>query len=414
MTTETKTAEKKTFFIPTECVETLAKRIKALSRKAKKLGADLPSFKILDEVTRKVGKVEARFFEVEITGPIVQVSGWNFVASIDHAGEAGNAIRKVPGYEGDVPRKYREGGPTCDHCNLDRRRNDSFLCTDGEGNWKQVGRNCLGDFIGRNPEHLVWGLEFWTGIDSNVQEWSAEGGGRLVYSVRFQDFLSATAYYIRTEGWISVAKARASYDDTCSTASAAWSLATAPADNKWAKSEWARVTDSDRETATEALKWTNETLSDKNRSDYEQNLYIALSKAGVVAKDTGIVASLFLGYNRHIEAEINRKRQAEKSNEYLWTEGERVKDVTLTLISRRSFESDYGSRVLHMFEDEAGNSLKWWGSDYFTDKDGVEADLGDKVSASWTVKKHEEYKNRKITVINRPARKKVFKTEEKE
>ena len=429
---ENATQDVQTFKIPKWNFEVFEKKFESLVRKAKKLGCEEPTFKVIQEVdefrTIDLGgdelgrpyakRMKVRFIEIEISGPSVEVNGWDFVASIEHT-EAGNAIKKVSGYEGDIPVSYREGNPTCDHCKTRRNRKDSFLVTDHNGNWMQVGRTCLGDFLGRDPKNLVFGLGFWSSIrDIQDEEWSF-GGGYCPITVGFGEFITGVYHNVRKHGWLSKSAAYQLYsEEAIPTAQRAWCLTTptmSVKDEAIRLSEYKTIKDEDREKAEKAIYWTRETLSSKDvaqRSDYEQNLFIALSKPSVDHKDSGIVASLVIGYNRSLEDEIKRQEFAKKSNEWIWEEGQRVKDVKLTLVKQRSVESDFGVSVLHMFEDEVGNSVQWWGSAPFDDGEN-EAEIGDTCQASWTVKKYNTYKERKQTQVFRPARKKVIKAEKK-
>ncbi len=430
------------FKIPACNIDLLDKKLKTLQKRATKLGVEKPTYTTLREFDKKIERgvaqdeqtkewyfktVTIRFVEIEVHGPVVQANGWDFVASVEHT-EAGNAVKSTPGgREVEIPIRFREGGPLCEHCNTSRRRKDSFICHNDETDeFKQVGRNCLADFLGRDPANLVWGLSCWDTIGSFGEvdeEFFFSGGGRSEWSFDFVNFMTAVCHFVRKDGWVSRGQARFD-EDAVATAGSAWWLVTPSFDSRESREkqrEWDQVRDEDRVEAANALRWTRKTLGDKestSRTDYEQNLFVALSKPGVVAKDSGIVASLVVGWNRHLERELQRKERekelAEKSNEYLWEVGERVKDIPLRLVRRQSFQSDYGASVLHVFEDENGNCVNWWGGDYFTDKEtGTEAKFGDTCQASWTVKKHEDYKGRKQTTVFRPARQKVIPQETK-
>jgi len=171
------------------------------------------------------------------------------------------------------------------------------------------------------------------------------------------------------------------------------------------------ITDKHVELAEQMLGSTLASLDLKgcsDRSDFEQNLYIALKKDHVNRKTAGIVASLVAGWQREVAKVTQAKEDAKKSNEFILEVGERT-NLTLTLTYQRSFPGDFGARVLHHFEDDKGNLVVWWGGDYFSDSgaSATVADIGDKVSANWTVKKLETYKGRKQTVVTRPAKKEV-------
>lgn len=442
--------ENREFRFPADRLETLDKEISKLARRARKIGAVEPTYTVLchfDRVWLKTDKLidtdeqgaividpenvkrRGRFVSVRINGPVITVDGWTFAATVEHT-EAGNAIKRAPywmGVEVDIPHGYREGAPHCDHCNTIRRRKDSFLVTDGNGGWKQIGRNCLADFLGRDPRTAAWSVMFWETVAGSCADPEDMGwggcGGSLPVCHPFNEFVMATFHSVRCDGWLSRSAAYQSYNERAATADLAWNLITpiqgsdrcAREAESRRQAEYDSIKSSDREKAENALSWTRDTLTAKgtaNRSDYEQNLFIALCKPSVEHKDAGIVASLVIGYKRHIEDELKRRERKAKSNEHIGTVGERVHELTLIVVKFREFPSAYGTRIMAQYEDADGNSLIHWGAKYPEDKDtGKDADVGDTVTASWTIKDHKEYKGRKQTLLTRPAKTKVQKAD---
>lgn len=435
--------ENREFKFPADLLETVEKNIEKLGRRAKKIGAVEPTIKVLEYFDRlwlkssklldfdpsgnvlidpKEIRKRIRFVHIRIDGPIITVDGWTFAATVEHT-EAGNAIKRAPywkGEESDIPHRYREGKPICDHCNTKRARKDSFLVTDAKGGWKQIGRNCLADFLGRNPANAAWSVMFWDSIATACEfddEYCGGGGGRCPHCPEFREFIAATFHNIRRHGWLS--KSAAYHDGGIETPSAIRSMSLVTpiygSDRLSVKleaerkAEYESIKPSDWETADKAIEWTRQSLKAKGmdfRTDYEQNLYIAVSKPSVEWRDSGIIASLVLGYNRHIDAETKRKEFAKKSNEYMGTVGERVHGLKLKVIKFREFDSDsYGIKVMTAYEDDKGNSVVHWGSQYPRDKENyTEADIGDSITASWTIKTHKDYKGRKQTIVARPAK----------
>jgi len=47
-----------------------------------------------------------KVFAVEVEGETPKFEGWEFVAAIQHE-DAGNILRTVPGFEGEIPQQYR-------------------------------------------------------------------------------------------------------------------------------------------------------------------------------------------------------------------------------------------------------------------------------------------------------------------
>lgn len=85
----------------------------------------------------------------------------------------------------------------------------------------------------------------------------------------------------------------------------------------------------------------------------------------------------------------------ENTSEWIGKEKERLYDIPVVLKSIRGMETMYGYTQLVKFETAEGNELNWWTSVTI----GVE--VGGQALLTGTVKKLDEYKGRKITVLTR-------------
>lgn len=85
----------------------------------------------------------------------------------------------------------------------------------------------------------------------------------------------------------------------------------------------------------------------------------------------------------------------ESTSEWLFEEKERFYDYAVTLKSVRGMDTRFGWTQLVKFEDANGSELDWWTAVE------IKAEVGDQVLLTGTVKKFEEYKGNKITVVNR-------------
>lgn len=410
-------------------------RVAKLARRAVKLGLEAPELVVVDEFlaveftgrlvngvceTREVPRVV-----VEVRGPRIEVAGWGFVATIEHGPEGvGNALHKAPAARGvSIPVQFRRAVPWCDHCQTERRRNDTFVVRAVDGSaWKQVGRNCLRDFFGIDPTAAITWMACLVRICGELDddEFRRMGGGRGEQVFSLGSFLPVVASLIRTDGWLSRGQARAAWDEygdnKQSTADGAVELLTPVPGGDWRAQEAERqrrarleaVSDVDRETADKALEWAERTILAKpieDRAEYEQNLAVGLAKPWVDRRSLGVVASVVRAYGRAIEAEMERKATAEKVNEHVGTVGERV-ELTLKVTGLRSWDGDWGTTTLHRFEDGDGRLVVWFGSR------GQIAGEGETVTARWKIKEHSEYKGRRQTVVTRPTKIQVAETSE--
>jgi superfamily I DNA/RNA helicase len=83
-----------------------------------------------------------------------EINGWRLLGILHHKDHQ----TEVHPMEGEqVPSQYRNAPPNCDHCHVDRQRNDTFILQNEAGELKQVGRTCLEDFFGGlSPDALTY------------------------------------------------------------------------------------------------------------------------------------------------------------------------------------------------------------------------------------------------------------------
>jgi hypothetical protein len=152
--------------------EYLLKRIEKLTRRAKKLGLSTPVLTKIgehEEIVDTKRKLSMVFYDITIESEPVCVAGWDFMATIELGDEeVGLIINRVPGMhpELDIPHEYRQTTNYCEHCHKNVRRNSVYILRHQESEaFTQVGRNCLGQFIGGvDPENIVKQLDMLTQI----------------------------------------------------------------------------------------------------------------------------------------------------------------------------------------------------------------------------------------------------------
>ena len=70
--------------------------------------------------------VKARFVIVEVEG-IAKLNDWRFIATLEHT-QSGNIINKCPdAKEIEVPKRYYNINPVCEHCNSKRARKNTYI-----------------------------------------------------------------------------------------------------------------------------------------------------------------------------------------------------------------------------------------------------------------------------------------------
>jgi hypothetical protein len=391
------------YLIPEANLASLTGRIAQLQKRARRLHAPEITLTVGARIETPVVKdgrtVGVRVtYPVVVSGPAPRLNGWTFLATLDHASEAGTVLRAVPGVE--VPTQYREAGPDCDHCSLARNRHETFVVEHEDGRILQVGRTCLADFLGHVSPESVASLATLLALAREAGEEGSEGGFGASSSRLLVTRTAALAVAaVSQNGWVSAAEARAkekgsTADDvrhelfhrTCPT----------HADHKL------DVTAAHLTEATEAVEWARAFRdSGRDLSDYEHNLAVVMAGETFDAKNLGLVVSLIAVYRRHQERELRRVHQA-KVSEYVGTIGKR-ETFTVTVLHRQEIGGAYGVSALHKLATPEGSVLAW-----FATKERLEIGRTYRIKA--TVKAHREWKGVKETLITRGVSEEVRAT----
>lgn len=385
--------------IPEVNVGALNARLEKMNRKAKKLG--------LPPVTTAIVKVESiernsyfdgekhvrcepyfvAMYHLEVTGDRVQLpGGWMFVGTLEHV-EAGNILRTVPGET--VPESFRTVAAKCDHCKLARRRKDTYLVRDAEGAIKQVGHNCVADYLGHaTPEALALMAEI-------VREFSEAGNGDGEYfGVREKpvlfpgSFLALCIEVIKQIGFVSSAIAKADPSRIATSREALIHYFPTP-DLKRSRHHIRASAESIKKAET-ILAWAKtDALSTTN--DYGWNLKLALGGESCELRNAGLLASAPSAYDRYMGKLVERATKT--PSKHFGTVGARGV-FRLTVVGKNHFESDFGGTTLYRMTDVDGNAATWW-----TGTGNLE--IGASYYLKGTIKEHADYKGTAQTVLSR-------------
>lgn len=321
----TNATEPTVYLIPAANLESLRAKVEKIARRAARLGADLSDAtpitlvvgeRVLEEVTEHVEddcgiarevKRLREFYRCTVTGAAPRLAGWTFVATLQHE-QAGTILRTVPGTTADLS-AYRDAAPACDHCRANRRRGDTFVVRHEDGTLKQVGRQCVADFLGgRSPDAAARYAELLIELHGAMDEFL--GGGRGEYISTAADYLALVACAIRTEGWVS----RTLAQDTGkpATSGRAWSSRFPHPGMR--RADILVPEQQDRDLAAAALAWAATALDRPGLSDFEHNLRVALAEGTVRLRTCGIVAALIQTYLRALGQERQRAARAAEVN----------------------------------------------------------------------------------------------------
>jgi hypothetical protein len=335
-----------------------------------------------------------------VLGEPLKLNGWEFIATLTWDAEAGCITRPVPGIVADLS-QHRDA-TRCDHCQTNRRRNDTFVVRHDDGRQLQVGSSCLEAFLGLNPTRAL----FWVDIERTVNEavGGFSGGGERRTPV--ETLLAFTAAASAIWGWTS--RSKASELEKLSTVDLVLG-ALYPASGRFG--------DVDRERCAQivahlqgdqagALARAQATLAyirsdDFNgTSEYVRNLKALLAEGvtSVGTRNAALAASAVSCYVRHTDRARERAQAATTRvvSQHVGQVKERLRDLVLTVVAEPRFiDGEYGTSTLIIWADKAGNTFKWFASGTH------DVEVGQVFTVTGTVKKHETYNGIASTVLSR-------------
>lgn len=429
--------------VPRSNLPRLEEGVKKLSRKASRLGLDpafAPSFTVhgsVDLRSPSYGEDGVRngwrwssFAAVEITcaEQFIQLDGWQLAGRIDHlvmeGGENTNMVSLAPWLRGEggpvIPSKYRGTSPVCEHCNTARRRLSTFLVySDEEDAIRQVGRNCLADYIGeKNAQRLLERSQFEREVSAQLEDW-LQAGSAGTNTFLVEEYLAWVAKSIREDGWLSRGAAYERGASGTATADLAFQSWAAKRIGNSKSDEIEPPIKDDVQRAASALAWaTGDGIPEDTTNDYLWNLKAATSVAVLHEKAHGIVASLVSAYDRAMSNIQREKRATElaETSSFIGQPGDKFgkkltkkdKDkgasshpaVTVTVDFMRDMESDWGTNTLVKMVSTDGDIFQWFASNA-SDASGNRIEVGKTYTLAGTLKAHTEYRGTKQNKVIR-------------
>ncbi|MBZ5709663.1 DUF3560 domain-containing protein [Nannocystis pusilla] len=342
--------------------------------------------------------------EVQLDGEVPKVPGWKVLGVLEHTAEedleagvdTGVIVREAPGET--VPARYRSAGPDCEHCQVRRRRKDTVILQDKDGNVKQVGRSCLADYTGssdaesRIKAFLAW-QEHWGQIrelmdDHGLDEqWAMDAPSRVLSLARF---LAWVARCVHSDGFVS-AKAEGQRSSSSNCALAAHEASKQPdADRTAPEPEYLAQ-------GEEARAWARENLVvGDDKSTFDHNLAVIVKRDYVDFRTARMAVWIFQKWR---QAKFPRTFEQNRSE---WRPESVGEKVTMRLAVKRvhpeASESQYGPRDLYVLADDAGREVVL----FTAAANGP--DEGDVVELKAEILKHDSYRGRKQTLIAKRSR----------
>lgn len=355
----------------------------------------------------KTGRVR-EWFAVTVTGDSPRFNGWHFVATLEpvalDGGACENLLLTVPG-AGNVPSELRSRIGECDHCGHHRKRNQTFVVKHEDGTFKMIGRQCIRDFLGHASPHNYAAMAEWlveleqlcSGAES--EGWGFGGGGR-VDSFDLETFLGVTAAVVEDIGFVS--RTVAAEQERTSTADyVAWILSPShPLESEKNRRERKEalakyVPNAEQlEFVANAVAWVRDMTDEQvNDNNYLSNLRVIVRMSHVTRKTTGFAASIISAYAREVGKRLERSRV--RLNEWFGEVKKRY-DLVLTCEKVTANEGFYGTTGIHKLTDADGRTFTW-----FASESTEWLRVGSTYEVRATVKKHDDYRGQKQTVLTR-------------
>ena len=305
---------------------------------------------------------------------------WELLGTKERLGD--NAI-----YRGNIPNEYKNADFGCNHCNTRRRRNKVAIIRHiDSGETKQVGYTCLSDFIGR--ELGAFGALI-KGIDAIYLQVNYFGDCEYTsrnYYYNVNQFLQIAYNCIVKYGYVK----NNSVTEVTTTERI---LEAYRAENNDYVNPAKVDTDLVNKIKDAYGIWTKNHVS-----DFTHNVCAILEQTCVKRIYANYMYFIPTFYVNKIRWDARRARaeQAKKelNNEYAGAVGDKITtDATVECVT--GFDGQYGYMYVYNFKDVHGHMLVW-----FTSKE-LEVNEGDKIRISGTIKKLNEYKGIKQTVLTR-------------
>lgn len=387
------------YMIPEHRLAKLEKKVKKLNRIAQKLGLPEISFErlsgapewrdltiLLDNYNEE--KVKVMCYPVRVSGVAPVLSGYSFVARIDHLTE-GNLVLGGNGLTLDPAWKTCE--PWCDHCQTVRSRKTSYIVREeATGETKQVGKSCLKDFLGhQNPVEVaelasfLWEVEDGRLLDSEPELGAGLSAAEVGYTPR--KVLAVACAVIRAEGTFRSVRT----DPRQGTP-------TVDLVKEFFASKHGRVAfevgEADYVEADRVIEWA-QGLSESTDA-YLSNICVLAQEPAVTFQRFGILCSAPAAFERAMRKAM--EEAAKPVGGHFGTPGEKASGMLL-YTGRTHYETQYGTQFVHFFETDAADRIIW--------KSGTAPyglDQGQRYAVQFSVKEHGERDGKKQTIILRP------------
>lgn len=327
--------------------------------------------------------------DIDVEGSY-KISDWEFIAALEWKEELNENLVKQAPDSCEVPELFRYKN-SCDHCNTNRNRKYTIILKNlTTGEFKQVGKSCIKEYIGIDLTDYASYIAMWDSLDEYNQ--SLDRLPNVKYDSWFymEEVLNQTCAEVRHRGYISKATAEQEDSSLQSTGSRIWQMFTKLTDFEGnAVVPFYTITKEDLEFTNKVLDFIKSIESDSN---YVSNLKLLANSKFEDYKNLGLVVSM-VGFYLRETAKIEAAEKAKLNNksQFIGNIGDKI-EFTAAPELLYSADSQFGVIYCYKFkmnEDE----IVWKTSKY------LEPDA--EIVIKGTIKRHNEFRGVKQTEVTR-------------
>ena len=366
-------------------------KIESLNKKAEKLGLKPTQYSIIREYQKKfINEWNTTYFidfiDINIESHEIKVGNYTFLGTIDHSQENGTFVNPVPGKS--IPQKYFDSPNHCDHCNINRYRTETFIFED-KGETKQVGRTCLKEFFGIDPEQELNHYQRIATLSAEFDEENFSSGARGYEYFDMINILSIGLALSKDFGYISSKMSEETDKPSTNTQVLNVLFPNNHPNSKAFSKHYHTQAENYNNKAQDIIAWAISHFT--SNTEFDHNISNVIKSETISEKYFGYLLCLIALHHKHTESQSNTNI----TNEYFGKEKDKI-SLNLTCKSIYQTESYYGFTTIISFISDSGHIFVWYASgahDEFT--------KGESYTIKATIKGHKEYKGTKQTIITR-------------
>jgi hypothetical protein len=358
--------DEREFRVPVDRLAELVRGIEQLDRRGRRIGTG--------PVRLAVRHTGANFATVVVEGEQPTLVGWELTAVLEYRASP-PTLHPVTAF-GETLAAASFGQATCEHCGVRRRRIRTYLLRNTQGGaLKQVGSGCLRDFLGgHDPAQLLAQAESLAAARATLRAVDTPEPAHDDSPSNLTTFAAYAAHVLRSHGWASRERARATGQPSTADRAAAAMARNEPID------------DADRALALEAMTWAAAVLPTKaGLSPWEKQVIAAVSRGHALrTRERGLVCALVAVY-----------RSGRPHSSHVGRVGEVIDVVVLVHRSTTQQSDRYGAVHRHELVDARLNRMVWWQTR------GPALPAGGVAHLRGRVAKHTQFAGAAATVLSR-------------